>query len=99
MASAFRISILITLNLLLPIAIIIFATGFFPYKPLMPGLAAYQPTQYGQHIPRAPFEKLVFMVVDALRRQDIQTAYQDITDIPSSDFVFGHGSGFDFTQQ
>ncbi|KAK3401190.1 hypothetical protein B0T20DRAFT_406236 [Sordaria brevicollis] len=59
---------LIAANLLIPVAIIIFATGFFPYKPLLPGLADHEPLEgYGEP-PEAPFDKLVFMVVDALRR-------------------------------
>ena len=70
MTSANRIGGLISLNLLLPVAIFIFATGFFPYKPLVPGLATFQPTLQGDHIPEPPFNKLIFMVVDALRRQD-----------------------------
>lgn len=73
---------LIAANLLIPVAIVIFAAGFFPYKPLLPGLAEYEPLEgYGEP-PEAPFEKLVFMVVDALR----------------SDFVYTTNSGFKFTQ-
>lgn len=77
-------------NVLVPIAILIFATGFFPYKPFMPGLAQYEELGW-DHIhgkewqtpPEAPFDKLVFMVVDALR----------------SDFVFGDESGMSFVQR
>ena len=48
-------------NLLLPLAILIFAAGFFPYKPLLAGLAHYDNTmQYGQP-PPAPFDRVVFM--------------------------------------
>ncbi|KAI1844123.1 hypothetical protein JX265_013772 [Neoarthrinium moseri] len=65
-------------NLLIPAAILIFATGFFPYKPFLPGLAQYDGLQHGPP-PAAPFDRLVFMVVDALR----------------SDFVFAEGSGFE----
>ena len=55
-------------NLLIPIAILVFATGFFPYKPFIPGRATFQdPTNGGQLAP-APFDKVIFMVVDALRR-------------------------------
>jgi ethanolaminephosphotransferase len=81
-------TILLTIaNLLIPVAIIVFATGFFPYKPFMPGLALYEEIRTSgalkdgrQKIPEAPFDKLVFMVVDALR----------------SDFVFGEESGMSF---
>jgi len=77
-------------NLLIPVSILIFATGFFPYKPFMPGLATYADTESGNVLgigsrepPKAPFDKLVFMVVDALR----------------SDFVFGEESGMSFVQR
>ena len=54
-------------NIFVPIAIIIFATGFFPYKPFLPGLARYEDLHLG-FPPKAPFDKIIFMVVDALRR-------------------------------
>lgn len=60
--------ILVTIaNLLLPLSIFVFGIGFFPYKPFLPGLARYETLAYGDP-PKAPFDKLVFMVVDALRR-------------------------------
>ncbi|KAK8171737.1 alkaline-phosphatase-like protein [Phyllosticta citrichinensis] len=68
-------------NLLLPIAVLTFAIGFFPYKPFLPGLAQHEALEYGAP-PEAPFDKVVFMVVDALR----------------SDFVYSNNSGFEFTQ-
>jgi len=58
---------LVAANLLLPVAILIFATGFFPYKPFLLGLAQHDDLETGSH-PDAPFDRLVFMVVDALRR-------------------------------
>lgn len=58
---------LVVANLLIPAAILIFAGGFFPYKPFLPGLASYEEFDYGEP-PKAPFEKVIFMVVDALRR-------------------------------
>ncbi|WPH00836.1 Hypothetical protein R9X50_00366600 [Acrodontium crateriforme] len=73
-------------NVLLPIAVLVFALGFFPFKPILPGLANFDDGKEqilvgsGQQHP--VFDRLVFMVVDALR----------------SDFVYGHNSGFDFTQ-
>ncbi|KAI0156639.1 alkaline phosphatase-like protein [Hypoxylon sp. FL1284] len=73
--------LLVAANLLVPVAIVLFAIGFFPYKPFLPGLAEYKPLEYGSP-PEAPFDRLIFMVVDALR----------------SDFVFSNRSGFDFTQ-
>jgi ethanolaminephosphotransferase len=77
-------------NLLIPVAILVFATGFFPYKPFIPGLATYgdlgENNLFGQEWkepPKAPFDKLVFMVVDALR----------------SDFVYSEESGMSFVQR
>ncbi|TEA19338.1 GPI ethanolamine phosphate transferase 2 [Colletotrichum sidae] len=69
-------------NLLIPLAIVAFATGFFPYKPVLPGLAQYENLQYGLP-PAAPFDRIIFMVVDALR----------------SDFVYLEDSGFTYTQE
>ncbi|KAF2446391.1 hypothetical protein P171DRAFT_453791 [Karstenula rhodostoma CBS 690.94] len=86
---ALRRLLLAAANLLIPVAILIFATGFFPYKPFMPGLAEYEKLGWENvmewkegSVPKAPFDKLVFMVVDALR----------------SDFVFGEDSGMPFVQ-
>lgn len=78
-------------NLLIPVAILVFASGFFPYKPFLPGLARYEDLGWNsvigeaewQHPPKPPFNKLIFMVVDALR----------------SDFVFGEESGMTFVQR
>jgi len=76
-------SLLITANLLIPVAVLIFASGFFPYKPIIQGLAAHDHlSQYGSP-PQRQFDRLIFMVVDALR----------------SDFVFSSASGFTFTQK
>jgi ethanolaminephosphotransferase len=96
-------ALLLVANLLIPAAILIFATGFFPYKPLLPGLASYNAvTEYGDP-PAAPFDKVVFMVIDALRR------YRGYSSSPSrtlklikclvdSDFVYTADSGFEYTQ-
>ena len=54
-------------NLVLLLACVIFASGFFPYKPFLSGLAEYKTSQWGSP-PEAQFDKVVFMVVDALRR-------------------------------
>lgn len=53
------------INLLLPLGILIFAKGFFPYKPFLPGLAVFGDEDIRTP---APFDRVVFMVVDALRR-------------------------------
>jgi len=53
------------INLLLPVGILLFAKGFFPYKPFLPGLAVFGDEDVRTTV---PFDKVVFMVVDALRR-------------------------------
>ncbi|KAF7714126.1 Uncharacterized protein PECH_000326 [Penicillium ucsense] len=67
-------------NVLIPVGILIFSSGFFPYKPLLPGLATFDQADQDATLP--VFDKVVFMVVDALR----------------SDFVYSNESGFLFTQ-
>jgi ethanolaminephosphotransferase len=52
-------------NLLIPTAILVFSLGFFPYKPLISGLATFEEPH---NAPPKIFNKVVFMVVDALRR-------------------------------
>jgi ethanolaminephosphotransferase len=73
-------------NFLLPIAVLIFATGFFPYKPVLPGLADWEEDGTKEEYAASahvPFDKVVFMVVDALR----------------SDFVFGEDSAMGYVQR
>lgn len=62
--------LLIIVNVLIPVSLITFATGFFPYKPFLSGLAQYEDLGQGPP-PVAPFDKVVFMVVDALRRYGV----------------------------
>src|SRR5271170_2181231 len=68
-------------NALIVCAIGVFALGFFPHKPFLPGLATWPAGRIGSRAP-APFNRVIFMVVDALR----------------SDFVYGNASSFTFTQ-
>ncbi|KIX09141.1 uncharacterized protein Z518_00219 [Rhinocladiella mackenziei CBS 650.93] len=68
-------------NILLIISLLVFAKGFFPRKAFLPGLAKW-PEQAETSPRAAPFDRVVFMVVDALR----------------SDFVYGNASSFTFTQ-
>ncbi|EGX50217.1 hypothetical protein AOL_s00076g292 [Orbilia oligospora ATCC 24927] len=71
-------------NLLLVLSVLVFAKAFFPYKPFLQGLAQHADYHDGEDTPApAQFEKIVFMLVDALR----------------SDFVFGEHSGFEYTQR
>jgi ethanolaminephosphotransferase len=67
---AYSTLFLFAANALIPVAILIFASGFFPYKPFLPGLAEYEALEYGPP-PNTPFDKVIFMVVDALRRYGI----------------------------
>ena len=82
-----RFTALALANGLLLVAALVFAVGFFPFKPLLPGLAAFGDVQeqdvWDDQQPEAIFDRVVFMVVDALR----------------ADFVYGHHSGFAFTQE
>ncbi|KAI9368004.1 alkaline-phosphatase-like protein [Aspergillus egyptiacus] len=66
-------------NILIPFAVLAFSFGFFPYKPLIPGIAAFDESQ---SVPPRAFDRVIFMVVDALR----------------SDFVYSENSGFLFTK-
>ncbi|KAL4976195.1 alkaline-phosphatase-like protein [Aspergillus desertorum] len=75
---AYHLLVLVA-NVLIPIAVLVFSLGFFPYKPLIPGLATFE---LSENAPPRVFDKVVFMVVDALR----------------SDFVYSNNSGFLFTQ-
>lgn len=62
---------LLAANALIPVAILVFASGFFPYKPFLSGLAGFETLdEYGSP-PVAPFDKVIFMVVDALRRYEL----------------------------
>jgi len=65
MSQKLSIVLLIAANFLIPVAILVFATGFFPYKTFIPGRAQFEDD--GEHEP-PPFDKVIFMVVDALRR-------------------------------
>ena len=101
--------LLLIANLLLPLSILVFGVGFFPYKPYLPGLAHYEKLTYGDP-PNAPFDRLVFMVVDALRRSILNLNHHkdmgrscfriaDTIYIYFSDFVFSQESGFEYTQR
>lgn len=58
---------LIIANLLIPLSLFTFATGFFPYKAFLPGKATFNDSLI-HHVELPVFDKLIFMVVDALRR-------------------------------
>ena len=74
MSQRLSLLLLTVANLLIPVAILMFATGFFPYKPFIAGRASYGDGEDGKNDNKyrtAPFDKVVFMVVDALRRLEI----------------------------
>ncbi|KAL1960008.1 hypothetical protein VTO42DRAFT_676 [Malbranchea cinnamomea] len=52
--------------LVLPFALVLFASGFFPYKPVLPGRATFDDNGNGLR-PPAVFNKVIFMIVDSLR--------------------------------
>ena len=66
--------LLVVANLLVTPAIIIFAAGFFPYKPFIPGRAIFEEVDEVELATKAPFNKVIFMVVDALRRFGFATS-------------------------
>jgi ethanolaminephosphotransferase len=81
MTAAVRTASLGLANIFLLAALLIFARGFFPHKASLPGLATW-PSDSAAAARTAPFDRIIFMVVDALR----------------SDFVYGNASNFHFTQ-
>ena len=54
-------------NFALPLAVLCFASGFFPYKPFIAGRNEFSDVDYAQR-PEPVFDRVVLMVVDALRR-------------------------------
>ena len=81
MLSTLRTASCVLANVLLVVSLSIFAVGFFPHKAFLPGLASWPKDGWRVQTP-APFDRVIFMVVDALR----------------SDFVYGNASNFHFTQ-
>jgi ethanolamine phosphate transferase 2 subunit G len=59
-------------NSLIPIALFIFSSGFLPYKPVLPGAASFENSRR----PAAIFDRVIIMVVDALRRYQ-QSCFSD----------------------
>lgn len=60
-------ALIVVANILIPISLLSFATGFFPYKPFLPGKASFDDGGT-YHVVPPMFDKVIFMVVDALRR-------------------------------
>ncbi|KEF61116.1 uncharacterized protein A1O9_02681 [Exophiala aquamarina CBS 119918] len=75
-----KLAILVA-NVFIIASLLVFAKGFFPHKASLPGFAQW-PVSSAASSRAAPFDRVVFMVVDALR----------------SDFVYGNSTGFKFTQ-
>ena len=86
-------------NVLVAGAIIIFTAGFFPYKPFLPGLATWSVAEDGPPV-SAPFDRLIFMVVDALRRYSAPfPTHVPFFDMQRSDFVYSPTSNFSYTHE
>src|SRR2546423_14311791 len=85
-------------NVLTICAILIFASGFFPHKAFLPGLAAWGSDMDISQL-SSPFNRVIFMVVDALRRCFIIDVLSSPCLQPISDFVYGPNSSFNFTQR
>lgn len=93
--------LLLAANLLVPFGALIFMTGYFRGRPTTP-TPAEVPTD---RTDSAPFDKVVFMVIDALRRfvslhkLTIATKLSDFMKLMTySDFVYSENGGFTFTQ-
>jgi len=101
MSNRYSTLLLITSNLLIPVAVLVFATGFFPYKAFIPGLASYADGLSSDKRAPAPFDKIIFMVVDALRRLGSPPLRVciGIDNGIGSDFVYSYDTGFEFTQR
>lgn len=63
-------------NALIPVALLVFCSGYFPYKPILPGLANYEADDQR---PPAVFDRIILMVVDALRRSDLNNGFSPTT--------------------
>jgi ethanolaminephosphotransferase len=65
---------LVVANLLLPVGVILFIVGFFRGRPPISKPPAFDVNNLdlAQHVSAPPpFDKVIFMMVDALRRYDI----------------------------
>jgi predicted AlkP superfamily pyrophosphatase or phosphodiesterase len=85
-------------NALTTCAILVFAAGFFPHKAFLPGLAAW-PAGQDESQMSPPFDRVIFMVVDALRRYLLGPCFLHCSLTAPSDFVYGPNSSFSFTQR
>ena len=97
MPSMFPMLTTLIANVLILIAVLVFATGFFPYKSFVPGRAATRDGDRWEH-EGVPFDKVIFMVVDALRRSVFLLLAFNSSKV-NSDFVYSHDSGFHFVQR
>ena len=91
----------IACSLLQLIGVTFFARGFFPYKKVLPGFAAKVTVQDYEFLglkpfnpPEKVFDKLVFIVIDALRRQTSRFLISNV-----SDFMFSADSAMSFVHR
>ncbi|KAF1832636.1 alkaline phosphatase-like protein, partial [Decorospora gaudefroyi] len=74
---------LLIANILVPVGVVLFIVGFFRGRPPVPKPKGFDINHHAQiNLQTAPFDKVIFMMVDALR----------------SDFVYAEGTGFKYTQ-
>ncbi|KAJ2904243.1 hypothetical protein MKZ38_008454 [Zalerion maritima] len=92
--------LLILANVLIPVSILIFATGFFPYKPVLPGLAKfedYQDDTWKQTAADSAGDSNEIEVKGPSGKFDMVVFM--VVDALRSDFVFMEGMGFEYTHQ
>ncbi|KAK2024965.1 alkaline phosphatase-like protein [Colletotrichum zoysiae] len=81
-----QIIFLVVSNAIIVASLVVFMAGYFRPQPSLAAASVgdidTSDLSSGETVAKAPFDKVVFMVVDALR----------------SDFVYGEKSGFEFTQ-
>lgn len=73
MYSVLQKAVLFAVNVILALGLLLFASGFFPHKAFIAGLAQWSGKD-GIQATDAPFDRIIFMVVDALRRFNLLPA-------------------------
>ncbi|KAL9108954.1 MAG: hypothetical protein Q9227_006350 [Pyrenula ochraceoflavens] len=81
---------LVAVNIAVIFSLFLFGLGFFPHKAFIPGKADWLDGEITSPV-KAPFTKVIFMVVDALRSDFVYSKDSHFT------FVQGQGSAIPFT--
>lgn len=64
-------------NIFIPIGVVLFIVGFFRGRPPITGSTLLGSYTHGQdQLAPAPFDKIVFMMVDALRRYELTISHK-----------------------